>query len=472
MARKRNNKGGRARKGTGSMRLKKYKHKDGTVTERYEIRYGVGSGSERRQKSESYAAKSDAEARLLLVESIIAAGKTAHKSVSEICAELSGNMESNDSSDTSSISSANIAEAAVTQERDPSDMTVDEWFHNWNLHCVKGVEATKIKYAEDYDRYVKPWIGNKLLRDVRPLDIQRMVDKWQDPQYAIRKPLAKKYVNDIHNFMRTCFARAIDNDLISKNPCTNIVLPVETKNERKKKKIHLSMDQITDLLMALRDAPHNLLYYFLAFFGLRVCETLGLTMQDVDMENHVIHLRLQLRRKRGKGKVKINYAEGESLHYAILKDKDPRDIYYDDVIAALLQQQINHEKAKKEKLGDFWPVEELERGDLLFSNNFGSYLSCSTVRDCFCRRTRQIIPNIRLHDLRHVYVSLAYKSGVPMEIIAEHVGHSAEELTRDVYLSVPDEMEIKSAADVGNTIKQLLAEANAKATEILMEDKR
>jgi integrase len=43
------------------------------------------------------------------------------------------------------------------------------------------------------------------------------------------------------------------------------------------------------------------------------------------------------------------------------------------------------------------------------------------------------VPVVRLHDLRHTCVSLLLSLGVPPRVVMEIVGHSALEMTMNVY---------------------------------------
>ena len=186
------------------------------------------------------------------------------------------------------------------------------------------------------------------------------------------------------------------------------------------------------LLDARSDAPHEVFYMLSIYLGLREMENLGLTMDDIDMEERVIHLRYQLR----KDPRPEDVLDGETLHFKFLKDKERRNVYFGEEVAKMLQRQIDSERRKKAHLGDAWPGKDvLERGDLLFSNDKGSYLSYRTVYDCFKRRVRGIeqFRDLRIHDLRHVYTMLALSAGNSMDAIADHLGHATADFTRKVY---------------------------------------
>ena len=47
------------------------------------------------------------------------------------------------------------------------------------------------------------------------------------------------------------------------------------------------------------------------------------------------------------------------------------------------------------------------------------------------------LPKIRLHDVRHSYITAALASGVPVKVVAERVGHNAVSMTYDYSHAIP-----------------------------------
>jgi len=55
-------------------------------------------------------------------------------------------------------------------------------------------------------------------------------------------------------------------------------------------------------------------------------------------------------------------------------------------------------------------------------------------------------PEVRFHDLRHTYATLALANGVPIRVVADTLGHSRTSVTMDIYAHVLPAQE-QSAAD-------------------------
>jgi integrase len=76
------------------------------------------------------------------------------------------------------------------------------------------------------------------------------------------------------------------------------------------------------------------------------------------------------------------------------------------------------------------------RGDsgLVFAREDGSPLDPDTFSKSFKGHVRAAgLPEIRVHDLRHTWASLALKAGVPLKVVSEILGHSSISITADIY---------------------------------------
>jgi integrase len=60
-----------------------------------------------------------------------------------------------------------------------------------------------------------------------------------------------------------------------------------------------------------------------------------------------------------------------------------------------------------------------------------------TLSGMFTHRVRLAgLPVIRLHDVRHTFVSVALEAGEDIKVISERVGHAATAFTQDRYRHV------------------------------------
>jgi integrase len=59
---------------------------------------------------------------------------------------------------------------------------------------------------------------------------------------------------------------------------------------------------------------------------------------------------------------------------------------------------------------------------------------------------------IRLHDLRHGHASLLLKSGVPVKVVSERLGHATPAFTMTVYQHVLPGMQAEAATTFANLV--------------------
>lgn len=84
------------------------------------------------------------------------------------------------------------------------------------------------------------------------------------------------------------------------------------------------------------------------------------------------------------------------------------------------------------------------------------------VPDCVGRlhkplqRKAGITENVRFHDLRHTFATLAIQSGVDAKTVSSILGHYSAGFTLDTYTHVTGEMQKEAADRVGNVLAQAI----------------
>jgi integrase len=70
------------------------------------------------------------------------------------------------------------------------------------------------------------------------------------------------------------------------------------------------------------------------------------------------------------------------------------------------------------------------------------------------------LPDVRLHDLRHSYASIAIQNGISLDAIGRLLGHALPETT-ERYAHLTDQNIVDAAESVGESICTLMGWANA-----------
>lgn len=156
----------------------------------------------------------------------------------------------------------------------------DIWFQNADL-----TKSTKLGYKNIIKNYLKPAFGNMLLKDIKLSHIQSFQNK------LINK-YSNKYINNIMGCLSSIMTYAVQNDIISQNPCFQI----------KKQRVKLvtvtpyNSEEIDKILEYSKEhyPSWTLFFAFGLFEGLRTGEIFALTWNDfklLDEHNNLIQLK-------------------------------------------------------------------------------------------------------------------------------------------------------------------------------------
>lgn len=65
---------------------------------------------------------------------------------------------------------------------------------------------------------------------------------------------------------------------------------------------------------------------------------------------------------------------------------------------------------------------------------------------------RAMLPEIRLHDLRHAHATLALRAGIHPKVVSERLGHATIAITLDTYSHAIPSMQEEEAARIAELV--------------------
>ena len=101
-------------------------------------------------------------------------------------------------------------------------------------------------------------------------------------------------------------------------------------------------------------------------------------------------------------------------------------------------------------------------GDLEGRHRNPEHVSRQFARDiarCRSALGEDVLPVIRLHDLRHTHATILLLAGVPVHVVSQRLGHASPTITLSVYAHVMPGNQ-REAADL---FARLVSEAGARA---------
>lgn len=312
----------------------------------------------------------------------------------------------------------------VTRNTETLGGWCDIWFEDYTINLK---ENSKRIYSSYIRNQIKPILGNKKLQSLTNLDIQNFVN-------VISKNLSSRSVKDICNLLHKILDTARKAQLINHNPVEDMVLPKVKKKEMEV----LSENEISLFLDAIyKTSEYADFFELILHTGLRVMEAIGLTESRYDREGKFIIIDRQQSRK--------PYAE-----FITTKTGTTRKIALTDRAEEIIEDRIYSTRLKREENPKYNPE------GFIFCKKFGEHLNYTTLYS-HLKKAVKIIgrPELKIHDLRHTYATLAIKAGVDIKTLQNTLGHTSAQMTLDVYSHSTDDMKKESAVKMGTLFDTL-----------------
>ena len=310
--------------------------------------------------------------------------------------------------------------------------TVGQWMDVWyeNYAKIKVRPSSHQTYKGYIENHIKPNIGDIPLEKLTTLDLQRLyktllangrVDRLESKGQP--KGLSPKTVRNIHQILSSALKLAQEQRIILTNPAEGCALPKVEHREMKT----LPVEQLQSFLREAKDSGVFELYYLELATGLRRGELLGLKWEDIDLEHGDLRVRRQIARINGR------------VVEAPLKTKNAYRTL------PLAEDTISILKEQKKKVGS---------SPWVFPSATGGPISPDSVLHMLHRVLKRAgLPEVRFHDLRHTFATLALQNGVDIKTVSGMLGHFSAGFTLDTYAHVTTSAQ-KAAA---NTMGKLLS---------------
>ena len=324
-----------------------------------------------------------------------------------------------------------IEETAGLDVAKAGQYTVGSWLEVWyeNYAKIKMRPSSYLTYRGYLDNHIKPNIGNIPLGGLTTLDLQGLYRKLLEGGRVDRlesqkqpKGLSAKTVRNIHQVISSALKLAVDQRFLVRNPADGCALP---KVERKEMQT-LPAAQLAAFLQEAKDSGVFTLYYIDLTTGLRRGELLGLKWEDVDLEKGELRVRRQIGR-----------ISGEVIEMPLKTKNAYRTL-------PLSADAIDALKEQKRKAGN---------SEWVFPSPTGGPVSPDSVLHMLHRVLKRAgLPEVRFHDLRHTFATLALQNGVDIKTVSGMLGHFSAGFTLDTYAHVTTSAKQEAANTMGDVL--------------------
>lgn len=291
-----------------------------------------------------------------------------------------------------------------------ANLTVAVYLAEWLAHVKQLVRpSTWAGYESNVRLHLVPRIGRKKLARLAPRDVRLMVDKMRADGKQARS------IQYVHATLRTALEHAVREELVTRN----VVRLVRIEQPRK---LHatdpMTAAEARKFLDAVRDHPMHALWTVLVMLGVRRSEACGLRWEHVDFAAGTLRIMQTVQR-----------VDGQLRELPTKTRRSNRTVPLPTRCLYTLADHHGQLQRQHGCVGQPWqPV------GFVFGTRWGTPMEPRNLTRLFrsvCVEHK--IRPVRLHDLRHGCVSLLLAQGVHPRVVMEIVGHSAIEMTMNVY---------------------------------------
>jgi integrase len=344
----------------------------------------------------------------------------------------------------------------------PDKITVIEYAEQW-LKAIRD-EGTR-KAAKGDLRHALKIIGEKRLVKVTPTDIKNMMGQLAEMVVAggVRKgrPISPRTPSKILTHLRAIFRAAVVERIVYLNPTEGIKKAKLTRTEELEEAVATVLDIGQDSRFlyvgsALERARMCRLWpalFTTISLGLRKGEAAALCWQNIDFEKNTISVTHTMTTSTGKPKLGPPKTRSSNRTIPMLPS-----------VRRVLLAHLENQGRERLNYGKAWfetdAVFAKEGGGFLHPNQFNRVLDTViawTDPETFTRRRKHVttsasaeaitelaavvrggkkLPELRMHDLRHTYATLALRRGEPVATVSKNLGHAKISITLDLYRHV------------------------------------
>ncbi|MEV5942670.1 site-specific integrase [Streptomyces sp. NPDC051994] len=303
-------------------------------------------------------------------------------------------------------------------------------FQSYATKWLKG-QASALSSQIEIERRLRlhafPLIGSRPLDSFRPQHIRELLGSLE------ASSISSSYARNIYSDVRAVLSAAVDDELLSRNPCA--VKSVRPPTSEPRRVIPWSPEQVRAVRAALPDRYRSMADVG-AGCGLRQGEIVGLAEDAVDLEGGVLRVVRQVKLIRG------------TAVFAPPKCDKERDVPLPAYVAGSLLEHMATLKPVEITLPWRKPDGPKVTARLLFTNLaqgvvWRSNFNIQEWKPALA--AAGIIPEPKegapyasarehgMHALRHFYASLLLDAGESIKAVSQYLGHSDPALTLRVY---------------------------------------
>ncbi len=299
---------------------------------------------------------------------------------------------------------------------------LDQYLEN-KSHQVKAI--TIDTYERLLRLHISPHLGQSQLSKIKAQDIRSMM-------YSVADNTGTRTANACRTLIYSALEQAVKDGLLARNICA-----VVDKLKHEMKSMNLwTLEEANRFLDVAKDHRLFAAFYLAMSTGMRRGELLALRWADI--EGEVINVERSL-----------NWVKGQATFTTPKTVQSQRRVSVASDVIDILEKHRNLQNSEAKKMGFMWP-----NTDLIFTSFEGTAMHPKSLTNSWwALQDKAKVPRIRLHDLRHLHISLLIKQGLDARTVADRVGHTDPSFTLRTYTHAFETQRKRAAISLNNLLQ-------------------
>ena len=234
---------------------------------------------------------------------------------------------------------------------------------------------------------------------------------------------SKTVVNSVRVVFNGIMEIAVEEKYIALNPVESVPLPAKLPKGKRR----APTEEETAIILSHKETPFELYVFMLLCCGLRRSEGLALRLEDVDLQNRIVHVRRSL----------VYVTDWNPIESTPKTEAGIRDVYIPDILFEPLKVYIGTRKGSL-----LFPRRNRNDG-AVHEDKFFAETQITRLWNDY-REKYGIPDDLTIHCLRHGTVTILFEAGVDVLTTKEMIGHSNVKFTMDTYADLRAKQRRKS----------------------------
>ena len=304
---------------------------------------------------------------------------------------------------------------------------IDFWYQNYSKPKLRA--TTRAGYENRIYLHIIPELGDIPLNQLTQNDLQQFYARLKKNGRLLHaehygESLSDTMVRGCHANCRSALEKAVQEGLIRVNPAVGCKLPPKKAREMQV----LTREEIQRFLIQAKAEGYFELFLLELTTGLRRGELLALQWDDLNLETGELQINKQVYRTKEDGLL-ISQPKTKSSIRTV----------------SLPQPLLTILKEYKEGVNSRWMFPSPLKEDSPLDPAYIRTRLHLILEHANCKQ-------IRFHDLRHTFATMALGSGLDVKTLSSMLGHVSVATTLDIYTHITNPMRSEAAAKIDQKI--------------------